>query len=38
MSEKMVARYCRFSEQKENALAAVLHLDRAREEREKAKR
>jgi hypothetical protein len=30
MSEKMVARYCRFSEQRENALAAVLHLDQFR--------
>ncbi len=30
MSEKMVARYCRFSEQRENALAAVLHLDKFR--------
>lgn len=27
MSEQMVARYCRLSEQKENALAAVIHLD-----------
>jgi integrase len=28
MSERQVGRYCRFSEQKENALAAVVHLDR----------
>jgi integrase len=27
MSERMVGRYCRFSEQRENALAAVIHLD-----------
>ena len=27
MSEQMVARYCRFSDQKENAVAAVMHLD-----------
>ncbi len=27
MSEPMVARYCRFSDQKENAVAAVMHLD-----------
>lgn len=27
MSEKMVARYCRFSVQRENALAAVRHID-----------
>lgn len=30
MSEPLVARYCRFSEQRENALAAVLHLDNFR--------
>jgi integrase len=30
MSEPMVARYCRHSEQRENALAAVLHLDKFR--------
>lgn len=30
MSERQVARYCRFSEQRENALAAVLHLDKFR--------
>lgn len=30
MSEKMVARYCRFSEQKANALAAVVLLDNFR--------
>jgi integrase len=28
MSEAMVARYCRLSDQRENALAAVVHLDR----------
>jgi predicted transcriptional regulator len=28
MSEPMVARYCRFSDQKDNALAAVHILDR----------
>jgi len=27
MSEEMVARYCRFSIQKENAVAAVIHLE-----------
>jgi integrase len=32
MSEAMVARYTRFSEQKENATAAVLHLDRTARE------
>jgi len=32
MSEEMVARYTRFSEQKENATAAVLHLDRTARE------
>lgn len=38
MSEAIVARYCRFSAQRENASAAVLHLDRAlqgRRERER---
>jgi integrase len=30
MSPAMVALYCRFSAQKENAAAAVIHLDRAR--------
>ena len=35
MSPAMVARYCRLSVQRENALAAVVHLDRtARERRE----
>lgn len=29
MSEEIVGRYCRFSVQRENASAAVLHLDRA---------
>jgi integrase len=38
MSEKMVARYCRFSEQKENALAAVLHLDKYRPQGVEAKK
>lgn len=33
MSEAMVARYCRFSLQRENALAAVVMLDEARERR-----
>jgi predicted transcriptional regulator len=28
MSEQMVKRYCRFSEQRKNALAAVVYLDR----------
>lgn len=32
MSEQMVRRYTRFSEQRENAIAAVLHLDRRRPE------
>jgi hypothetical protein len=27
MSIEMVAKYCRFSVQRENALAAVLHLE-----------
>jgi integrase len=35
MSEGMVARYCRHSSQRENALAAVLHLDRTPFERPK---
>lgn len=38
MSEKMVARYCRLSDQKENALAAVHILDRTAIEQERAKR
>jgi integrase len=33
MSEEMVARYCRFSVQRDNALAAVLHLERTFAER-----
>jgi integrase len=33
MSEAMVGRYCRFSVQRENASAAVLHLDRTARER-----
>lgn len=33
MSEPMVARYCRFSLQKENAVAAVIHLERTISER-----
>jgi integrase len=38
MSEKMVARYCRFSEQRENALAAVVHLDRFKAQQELEKK
>ena len=34
LSEPMVRRYCRFSVQKENAMAAVHHLDRTAAERE----
>lgn len=30
MSEKMVQRYCRFSEQKDNAIAAVISLEKRR--------
>jgi integrase len=37
MSEPIVGRYCRFSVQKENASAAVLHLDRTYRERETLK-
>jgi integrase len=33
MSEQIVGRYCRFSVQRENASAAVLHLDRTSRER-----
>jgi integrase len=33
MSEPMVARYCRFSAQRENAVAAVIHLERTIRER-----
>lgn len=35
MSEVMVNRYCRFSVQRENALAAVHYLDRTKPERKK---
>lgn len=35
MSEPMVARYCRFSLQRENAVAAVYHLERALAERKR---
>jgi integrase len=38
MSEEIVGRYLRFSVQRENASAAVLHLDRTFRERELAKR
>jgi integrase len=38
MSEPMVKRYCRFSAQRENALAAIYHLDRTRTEQTKAGR
>jgi hypothetical protein len=37
MSEQIVGRYCRFSVQRENASAAVLHLDRTFSERSRAK-
>jgi integrase len=37
MSEPIVGRYCRFSVQRENASAAVLHLDRTFRERNRAK-
>jgi integrase len=37
MSEQIVGRYCRFSVQRENASAAVLHLDRTFSERNRAK-
>jgi integrase len=37
MSEEMVNRYCRFSVQKENALAAVHYLDKTDRERKKSK-
>lgn len=33
LSEGMVTRYCRFSEQRKNALAAVHHLDKTKTER-----
>jgi integrase len=36
LSVKMVERYCRFASQKENAVAAVYHLDRAAKERIKS--
>lgn len=35
MSPQMVERYCRFSVQKENAVAAVYHLERTIQERKK---
>lgn len=35
MSEGMVARYCRFSSQKENAVAAVIQLERTFSERKR---
>jgi hypothetical protein len=38
MSEQMVNRYCRKSVQRENAIAAVYHLDRTQVERRKANR
>jgi integrase len=38
MSEEIVGRYCRFSVQRENASAAVLHLNRTFRERNPAKR
>jgi integrase len=34
LSVKMVERYCRFASQKENAVAAVYHLDRTARERQ----
>jgi integrase-like protein len=37
MSEEMVARYCRFSIQKENAVAAIHHLERTLSERKTSK-
>jgi integrase len=37
MSEEMVAGYTRFSEQRENAMAAVLHLDRTGREPQRFK-
>lgn len=37
MSVEMVARYCRFSAQRENAVAAVVHLERTLRERNSAK-
>ena len=37
MSEEIVGRYCRFSVQRENASAAVLHLDRTSMERNRQK-
>lgn len=38
MSEQMVKRYCRFSDQKENAIAAVHKLDRTAGEQSRKKR
>jgi predicted transcriptional regulator len=37
MSEQTVNRYCRLSVQRDNALAAVIHLDRTDIERAKSK-
>jgi len=37
MSKETVEIYCRHSEQRENALAAVLHLDRTAREQRKMK-
>jgi hypothetical protein len=37
MSPDMVKRYCRFSDQRENALAAVHILDRTAMERDRKK-
>lgn len=38
MSEQMVNRYCRFSKQRDNALAAVHYLDKTNPERPKTER
>jgi len=38
MSPPMVTRYCRFAVQRENALAAVHHLERTASEQTRAKR
>jgi stalled ribosome alternative rescue factor ArfA len=38
LSAPMVTRYSRLSVQRENALAAVIHLDRTKVEREKKDR
>jgi hypothetical protein len=37
MSVPMVERYCRFSAQRENATAAVVHLQNAVQERNKTR-